>query len=104
MSGGRAALTVANSGPFVAPDDVDRLRQPFQRATPERLGGREGLGLGLSIVDAIATAHGAALAIRARSDGGLAMEVVFQDGLAVNRREVPIARPLASSASTVNAR
>ena len=104
MSGGRAMLTVANSGPLVAPGDVDRLRQPFQRATPERLGRSDGIGLGLSIVDAIAAAHGAALAIRARSDGGLAVEVSFQDGLAVNRRDVPITRPLASSASTANAR
>ena len=43
--------TPARSSP---PDEVERLLQPFQRLTPGRGGYREGLGLGLSIVAAIA--------------------------------------------------
>jgi signal transduction histidine kinase len=74
---GRAVLSVSNSGPDVAPGDVERLFQPFQRARSLRVGHSEGHGLGLSIVQAIARAHGAELTARARPEGGLYIEVVF---------------------------
>jgi signal transduction histidine kinase len=74
---GSAVLTVLNTGPIVAPADLDRLYQPFQRLDAERNGDQDGLGLGLSIVHAIATAHGATVATRARSNGGLEIEVTF---------------------------
>jgi signal transduction histidine kinase len=74
-SAGRPTLTVTNTGPIVPADDVDRLLQPFQRLAPDRTG--EGLGLGLSIVAAIAGAHDADLTVTARSEGGLEVEVGF---------------------------
>ncbi len=72
-----ATLTVTNTGPAVPPEAVERLLQPFQRITGDRTGNRDGLGLGLSIVAAIAGAHDAALAVRARTEGGLEVEVRF---------------------------
>ncbi|HUN31423.1 MAG TPA: ATP-binding protein [Trebonia sp.] len=76
-SPGGAVLSVANSGQVISPADVGRLFQPFQRAGP-RLARRDGgHGLGLSIVDAIATAHAAAITAHARPDGGLAIDVTF---------------------------
>jgi signal transduction histidine kinase len=75
--GGRPSLTIANTGPVVPPDEVGRLLQPFQRLTADRLGHREGFGLGLSVVAAIATAHDARLDIRPREHGGLLVEVAF---------------------------
>jgi signal transduction histidine kinase len=73
---GRATLTVANSGAAIPPQEIERLLRPF-----ERLGGRadhgEGHGLGLSIVQAIAIAHGATLTAGAQSQGGLRVEVGF---------------------------
>jgi signal transduction histidine kinase len=75
--GRRATLTVTNSGPVVPPGEVDRLLQPFQRLSADRTSHRDGLGLGLSIVAAIASAHDATLAVRARTDGGLEIEVHF---------------------------
>ena len=74
--GGRAVISVANNGPVVAPDEVDRLFQPFQRLGGERVG--SGHGLGLAIVRAIAGAHGATLTARARPEGGLDIEVSFR--------------------------
>jgi signal transduction histidine kinase len=68
-------LTVANTGPVVPADAVERLFQPFHRLGPARTG--KGLGLGLSIVRAIATAHGASVDAAARPDGGLAITVTF---------------------------
>ncbi|PSL51632.1 signal transduction histidine kinase [Saccharothrix carnea] len=68
-------LTVTNSGPVVPPDEVRRILQPFHRLGPARTG--HGVGLGLSIVQAIATAHDAAVDVTARPDGGLAVTVAF---------------------------
>ncbi|MGP3925053.1 sensor histidine kinase [Streptomyces sp. 8N616] len=73
---GRAVLTVANSGPVVPPSAVDQIFQPFQRLGDPRTNG-EGLGLGLSIVQAIAAAHDATLAAEARPEGGLVFTVGF---------------------------
>jgi signal transduction histidine kinase len=74
---GQAILSVVNSGPLIPSAELDRLFQPFQRLGAERVGHRDGLGLGLSIVQAIAVAHGATLTTRARPEGGLSIEVRF---------------------------
>jgi signal transduction histidine kinase len=72
-----AALTVSNTGPPVAPDQISRLLQPFQRAARDRIFGRNGLGLGLSIVTDIARAHGAILEVRPGPQGGLTVTTNF---------------------------
>jgi len=76
---GRAVLTVANSGPAVPPEQVSLLFQPFQRLAPDRAerGTEHGLGLGLSIVEAIAAAHDAGLTARPQPQGGLIIGVSF---------------------------
>jgi signal transduction histidine kinase len=76
-TGGRAVLSVANTGPLVAASDVDRLFQPFQRLDGERVRHDGGYGLGLAIVRAIAGAHHAELTATARAEGGLSVEVSF---------------------------
>jgi signal transduction histidine kinase len=74
---GQAVLSVANSGPVIPPEELDRLQRPFQRLGAERTSRGDGHGLGLSIVHAIATAHDGGLSIRARPHGGLDVEVRF---------------------------
>ncbi len=74
---GRATLTVRNTGAVIPPAELERLFQPFQRLGAQRLGRRGGHGLGLAIVRAIATAHGATLTPVAPPEGGLAIEVRF---------------------------
>lgn len=74
---GRARLSVVNTGPIVPVEDLERLVQPFERPGSDRMGHGEGFGLGLSIVQAIAEAHGADLAIRPEASGGLAVVVTF---------------------------
>ncbi len=71
-------LAVINTGPVVPAAEVDRLLQPFQRLTRDRVGHGEGLGLGLSIVAAIANAHDAALEVKPGADGGLEISVRFE--------------------------
>jgi signal transduction histidine kinase len=74
---GAAVLSVSNTGPVVPASTVDRLLQPFQRIGRERTGHGDGLGLGLSIVEAIATSHGATLTLHPLPDGGLEATVSF---------------------------
>jgi signal transduction histidine kinase len=85
---GRAVLRVANSGEIIPADAVDRLFEPFQRLRRTADDGHHGLGL--SIVRAIARAHGATLAARPRPQGGLTIEVAFPmiaaDGLEPGHR------------------
>jgi signal transduction histidine kinase len=75
---GYAKVSVANTGPSVPPEEVDRLFQPFQRLAGPRTNHNNGHGLGLSIVQAIAKAHGAELRAQARPDGGLLVEVALR--------------------------
>lgn len=67
-------LTVRNTGPAVPVGEVDELFQPFRRGGTARTGSR-GAGLGLSIVRAVAAAHGGAVSAAARTEGGLSVTV-----------------------------
>jgi signal transduction histidine kinase len=97
---GQAILSVANTGPLVPPEEVARIFQPFQRLGADRTDQSDGIGLGLSIVAAIATAHAATLTTRAQPAGGLDIEVGFPsadgaaDDSASSRRDpTPIGAP-----------
>ena len=71
---GRAILTIANTGPVIPTGDLSRLFQPFQRLSARSV---DGVGLGLAIVQAIANAHDATVTARARTGGGLGIDVAF---------------------------
>ena len=77
LTDGQAVLSVTNTGPRIPPAEVDRLFQPFQRLDPRRAHYRDGHGLGLSIVRAIATVHQASISAHPVPDGGLSVSVVF---------------------------
>jgi signal transduction histidine kinase len=77
VTDGAAVLCVINTGPVVPAPDVDRLFQPFQRIGAERTGHGNGVGLGLSIVQAVADTHDAGIVAAACPDGGLRVEVTF---------------------------
>jgi signal transduction histidine kinase len=74
---GSATLHIANTGPPIPTDQIQRLLQPFQRLTTNRHGRHNGLGLGLSIVAAIAEAHHATLSAHPQPHGGLAIHISF---------------------------
>jgi signal transduction histidine kinase len=92
VAGGR--LIVTNTGPVVPHDQIARLLEPFQRIAPGRAGEHEGFGLGLSIVQAIAKAHGAGLLVTGGGEGGLNVEIRFSGRLT----------PLDGPAASVNGR
>jgi signal transduction histidine kinase len=90
---GSAVLSVVNTGPVVAPEDVARLFEPFRKAGADRTRSNDGSGLGLSIVRAVVDAHGASIVVEPRSDGGLQVEVAFP---ASSRRESQAQEPALS--------
>jgi signal transduction histidine kinase len=71
-----AWLMVKNTGFDVDPGDVPGLFEPFRRGGRERTGGR-GSGLGLSIVRAVAEAHGGTVSATANPDGGMEVTVTL---------------------------
>ena len=94
-----AYLQVTNTGPFVAVDQISRLLQPFQRVAGDRMADKpERLGLGLSIVQAIAIAHEADLTVHPGDAGGLNVEVQFHSSAdrsapALRNGKVPTLQP-----------
>jgi len=85
-SGTGAFLSVLNTGPAVPAGEVEELFQPFRRGGTARTGSR-GAGRGLSIVRAVAAAHGGAVSAAARGEGGLEVTISLP---APTRAAVPI--------------
>jgi signal transduction histidine kinase len=76
---GRSLLTVTNTGPVVPAEQVDRLFEPFERLDGGHSARADGHhGLGLSIVRAIAVAHGASVTAEPLAGGGLSVVVSFE--------------------------
>ena len=72
---GEAELVVANSGPVVPPGQISALFEPFRRLGSGRDPGREGVGLGLSIVRSVVRAHAGTVLAEPRDAGGLIVRV-----------------------------
>jgi two-component system OmpR family sensor kinase len=70
-----AKLSVADHGPGIPAEDVDRIFESFYRADPSRSRDSGGSGLGLSIVSAVVTAHGGHVIVRETEGGGATFEV-----------------------------
>ena len=83
MRDGQPTVEVTNTGPVVRPEQVPELVKPFSRldrngsVAARNADAREGLGLGLSIVQAVVDAHGAHLTTAPRAEGGLKVSVSF---------------------------
>jgi signal transduction histidine kinase len=74
-AGAATVLVVETGGELLDQRQVDQLAQPFRRLGADRTGPQAGAGLGLSIVAAIAEAHGGTLDLRARPEGGLRVAI-----------------------------
>jgi signal transduction histidine kinase len=80
IEAGETVLEIANSGPRIAPSEIERLLQPFQRLAPDRVSHQDGLGLGLSIITAIVAAHRGTIEFEPLDGGGLSVAVRFPAG------------------------
>jgi signal transduction histidine kinase len=83
---GRATITVTNTGPAVAPYEIETIFEPFRRLGGDRVRSDRGFGLGLSIVRAVARAHGGSVSAVPRAGGGLSVTVTLPLAQATSRR------------------
>jgi signal transduction histidine kinase len=73
---GSSVFEITNTGPLVPADELEGLFEPFARAR-ERLDFQDGVGLGLSIAEAIARAHDSTITASARPEGGLHLSITL---------------------------
>lgn len=74
IDGRQAVIAIADRGPGIAPDAVERLVRPFERGEAAR-SGHAGAGLGLAIVDRVARLHGGTLALEPNPPRGLSAQL-----------------------------
>jgi signal transduction histidine kinase len=75
--GENGRLVIESTGIVLDKEAVAQLAQPFRRLRRERTDSQNGHGLGLSIVAAVAEAHGGALDLHALSRGGLRVQLTL---------------------------
>jgi len=87
-AGGEIVIEVADEGCGVPPEALDRIFDRFARADGARTRAHGGVGLGLSIVNAIASAHGGRCSVERRERGTIfALHLPVQPALrGVDRR------------------
>jgi two-component system sensor histidine kinase CpxA len=72
---GSVVITVADSGPGVPPDELDRIFTPFYRLDASRNPDTGGAGLGLAIVKSCVEASGGTVQCRNREPHGLEAQI-----------------------------
>ncbi len=70
-----AVVEIADCGPGLSPQDLERVFAPFYRAEPSRNRGTGGIGLGLTVARTIARAHGGDVTLAQGSERGLVATV-----------------------------
>jgi len=70
IRGGTVRVAVADRGPGVSIEQAQRLFEPYYRAPGTAGMGKDGVGLGLSIVKSIVEAHNGQVGVESRRGGG----------------------------------
>ncbi|OSM04136.1 ATP-binding protein [Magnetofaba australis] len=73
----RLRIAVSDDGPGILEAEMESVLRPFKRLDASRNSKTGGSGLGLSIADSIIRAHGGALHLRNRPEGGLEVIVTI---------------------------
>lgn len=75
---GQVVISIADQGPGVAPESLQRLFEPFYREDAARNRKTGGVGLGLAIVRSAVEACGGSVSCHLRSPHGLEVRIVLQ--------------------------
>jgi len=75
--GDLAVIEVDDDGPGVPQSEIDRVFEPFHRVEVSRSRETGGIGLGLSVVRAVARGHGGDVVLTNRPSGGLSARVTL---------------------------
>ncbi len=78
-SNGATVLSVEDTGIGIATQDIEKILQPFGQAHVNAYNAREGVGLGLSIVNSLAQANGGTVRIESEQGKGTTVLVEFPD-------------------------
>ena len=76
-SDGTARIEVEDAGPGMPPEEAERVFERFYRADQSRSRASGGVGLGLSIVAAVAEAHGGAVSARSEPGKGSTFRITL---------------------------
>lgn len=76
---GRVVVAVADQGPGVPPDELDRLFRPFERTRVRSTAGEKSTGLGLAIVKRIVEGHRGEIRVESGPAGGSTFVVMLPE-------------------------
>ena len=74
---GDAEITIADNGPGISPEDMERVLEPFQRVASVENRDVRGSGLGLSIVRRLAELHGGSFRLESTLDIGTRAYIIL---------------------------
>jgi signal transduction histidine kinase len=86
---GGVRLWVADTGPGIPPDQIDRVFDRFYRLDASRARSSGGTGLGLAIVKSLTEAHGGRVWAASEVDRGSTFTVMLPLAAAVPRPSAP---------------
>src|SRR5579859_6702090 len=85
---GKRCITVSDTGPGIAPQDLDRIFRAFERGLVASAGQHEGTGLGLHICQKLAELMRARIVVDTSLEVGSSFSVVFdEEAIRPNRYE-----------------
>jgi signal transduction histidine kinase len=88
----RLELRIADEGPGLAPEELEKVFDPFYRVEGSRNRDTGGTGLGLTIARNVAQAHGGSLVLHNRAAGGVEAVLVLPRPVASSRQTPGIGR------------
>ncbi len=77
QDGEAVRIHIRDEGPGIAPEELERVFEPFHRVEASRNRDTGGTGLGLSIARDVAQGHGGTVMLRNRPQGGLEAELIL---------------------------
>ncbi|HEY4263816.1 MAG TPA: ATP-binding protein [Micropepsaceae bacterium] len=87
LSAGRLMISVSDTGVGIGESDLARLGQPFEQVENEYTRSKEGTGLGLALVRALAHLHGGTMTISSALGQGTCVRIILPDAVEVGEKE-----------------